>query len=166
MGLFDKLFGSKQKESQEIKIYSPLTGEVVNIEDVPDVVFSEKIVGDGVAIRPVGDTIVAPVNGTIGKIFETNHAFSIESEDGVELFVHFGIDTVELKGEGFTRLATEGQTVKVGDPIIKFDLALLEGKAKSVLTPIVISNMDEISNLSKLSGQVVAGESVVLTLTK
>ncbi|HDL3292919.1 TPA: PTS glucose transporter subunit IIA, partial [Mannheimia haemolytica] len=112
------------------------------------------------------DTIVSPVNGTIGKIFETNHAFSIESEEGVELFVHFGIDTVELKGEGFTRLAQEGQTVKVGDPIIKFDLALLEGKAKSVLTPIVISNMDEISNLSKLNGQVVAGESVVLTLTK
>ncbi|HDL1706081.1 TPA: PTS glucose transporter subunit IIA, partial [Mannheimia haemolytica] len=134
--------------------------------DVPDVVFSEKIVGDGVAIRPSGDTIVAPVNGTIGKIFETNHAFSIESEEGVELFVHFGIDTVELKGEGFTRLAQEGQTVKVGEPIIKFDLALLEGKAKSVLTPIVISNMDEISNLSKLNGQVVAGESVVLTLTK
>ncbi|HEB5636016.1 TPA: PTS glucose transporter subunit IIA, partial [Mannheimia haemolytica] len=144
----------------------PLTGEIVNIEDVPDVVFSEKIVGDGVAIRPSGDTIVAPVNGTIGKIFETNHAFSIESEEGVELFVHFGIDTVELKGEGFTRLAQEGQTVKVGEPIIKFDLALLEGKAKSVLTPIVISNMDEISNLSKLNGQVVAGESVVLTLTK
>ncbi len=133
---------------------------------MPDVVFSEKIVGDGVAIRPSGDTIVAPVNGTIGKIFETNHAFSIESEEGVELFVHFGIDTVELKGEGFTRLAQEGQTVKVGEPIIKFDLALLEGKAKSVLTPIVISNMDEISNLSKLNGQVVAGESVVLTLTK
>ncbi|HDL4538511.1 TPA: PTS glucose transporter subunit IIA [Mannheimia haemolytica] len=166
MGLFDKLFGSKQKESQEIKIYAPLTGEIVNIEDVPDVVFSEKIVGDGVAIRPSGDTIVAPVNGTIGKIFETNHAFSIESEEGVELFVHFGIDTVELKGEGFTRLAQEGQTVKVGEPIIKFDLALLEGKAKSVLTPIVISNMDEISNLSKLNGQVVAGERVVLTLTK
>lgn len=166
MGLFDKLFGSKQKESQEIKIYAPLNGEIVNIEDVPDVVFSEKIVGDGVAIRPTGDTIVSPVNGTIGKIFETNHAFSIESEDGVELFVHFGIDTVELKGEGFSRIAQEGQTVKVGEPIIKFDLALLEGKAKSVLTPIVISNMDEINNLAKQNGQVIAGESVVLTLTK
>ncbi len=137
----------------------------MNIEDVPDVVFSEKIVGDGVAIRPAGDTIVAPVNGTIGKIFETNHAFSIESEDGVELFVHFGIDTVELKGEGFTRIAEEGQTVKVGEPIIKFDLATLEAKAKSVLTPVVISNMDEIANLEKRSGSVVAGETVVLTLT-
>ena len=113
-----------------------------------------------------GDEIVAPVNGTIGKIFETNHAFSIESDEGIELFVHFGIDTVELKGEGFTRIAAEGQKVKVGDPVIKFDLALLEEKAKSVLTPVVVSNMDEISNLQKLSGEVIKGESVVLTLTK
>lgn len=166
MGLLDKLFGKKDNTSKEVKIYAPLSGEIVNIEDVPDVVFSEKIVGDGVAIRPTGDTIVAPVNGTIGKIFETNHAFSIESDEGVELFVHFGIDTVELKGEGFTRLAEEGQKVSAGDPVIKFDLALLEEKAKSVLTPIVISNMDEISNLQKLSGTVVKGESVVLTLVK
>ena len=166
MSFLSKLFGSKQKEAKEIQIIAPLSGEIVNIEDVPDVVFSEKIVGDGVAIRPAGDTIVAPVNGTIGKIFETNHAFSIESEDGVELIVHFGIDTVELKGEGFTRIAEEGQTVKVGEPIIKFDLATLEAKAKSVLTPVVISNMDEIANLEKRSGSVVAGETVVLTLTK
>lgn len=166
MGFFDKLFGSKENKAVEVVVYSPLSGEIVNIEDVPDVVFSEKIVGDGVAIRPSANKIVAPIDGVIGKIFETNHAFSMESKEGVELFVHFGIDTVELKGEGFSRIAAEGQTVKVGDPIIKFDLALLEGKAKSVLTPIVISNMDEISNLSKLSGQVVAGESVVLTLTK
>ncbi|MGX2968168.1 PTS glucose transporter subunit IIA [Ursidibacter arcticus] len=167
MGFLDKLFGGKKEAvSKEVKIYAPLSGEIVNIEDVPDVVFSEKIVGDGIAIRPNGDEIVAPVNGTIGKIFETNHAFSIESDEGIELFVHFGIDTVELKGEGFTRIATEGQKVKAGDPIIKFDLALLEAKAKSVLTPVVISNMDEISNLQKLSGEVVKGESVVLTLTK
>lgn len=166
MGFFDKLFGSKAKAAKEIQIFAPLSGEIINIEDVPDVVFSEKIVGDGIAIRPAGDTIVAPVNGKIGKIFETNHAFSIESEDGVELFVHFGIDTVELKGEGFIRLAEEGQSVKVGDPIIKFDLAFLESKAKSVLTPVVISNMDEINNLSKNSGTVEHGKSVVLTLTK
>ncbi|CAM2805403.1 PTS glucose transporter subunit IIA [Glaesserella parasuis] len=167
MGFFDKLFGGKKEAvAKEVKIYAPLSGEIVNIKDVPDVVFSEKIVGDGIAIRPTGDTIVAPVNGTIGKIFETNHAFSIESEDGVELFVHFGIDTVELKGEGFTRLAEENQEVKVGDPIIKFDLELLQSKAKSVLTPVVISNMDEVTNLQKLSGEVVAGESTVLVLTK
>lgn len=166
MGFFDKLFGKKENVVKEVKIYAPLSGEIINIEDVPDVVFSEKVVGDGIAIRPTGDVIVAPVNGTIGKIFETNHAFSIESDEGVELFVHFGIDTVELKGEGFIRLAEEGQKVKVGDPIIKFDLAFLSEKAKSVLTPVVISNMEEITTLEKLSGEVTSGESVVLSLVK
>lgn len=166
MGLFDKLFGSKENKSVEVEIYAPLSGEIVNIEDVPDVVFSEKIVGDGIAIRPRGNKIVAPVDGVIGKIFETNHAFSMESKEGVELFVHFGIDTVELKGEGFTRIAHEGQSVKRGDTVIEFDLATLESKAKSVLTPVVISNMDEISSIEKKSGEVIAGESVVLSLTK
>ncbi|WP_133543380.1 PTS glucose transporter subunit IIA [Mesocricetibacter intestinalis] len=166
MGLFDKLFGSKSNKATEVEIYAPLSGEIVNIEDVPDVVFSEKIVGDGIAIRPNGNTIVAPVDGVVGKIFETNHAFSIESKEGVELFVHFGIDTVELKGEGFTRIAQEGQAVSRGDTIIEFDLALLEQKAKSVLTPVVISNMDEISHIEKRTGEVVAGESVVLILKK
>jgi len=157
MGLFDKLFGSKDKKAVDVEIYAPLSGEIVNIEDVPDVVFSEKIVGDGIAIRPTGNKLVAPVDGVVGKIFETNHAFSMESKEGVELFVHFGIDTVELKGEGFTRVAQEGQSVKRGDTIIELDLALLEAKAKSVLTPVVISNMDEISNMEKKSGEVVAG---------
>ena len=166
MGLFDKLFGSKENKTVEVETYAPLSGEIVNIEDVPDVVFSEKIVGDGIAIRPTGNKIVAPVDGVIGKIFETNHAFSMESKEGVELFVHFGIDTVELKGEGFTRIAHEGQSVKRGDTVIEFDLATLESKAKSVLTPVVISNMDEISSIEKKSGEVIAGESVVLSLTK
>ncbi|STP18642.1 glucose-specific PTS system EIIA component [Escherichia coli] len=115
MGLFDKLkslVSDDKKDTGTIEIIAPLSGEIVNIEDVPDVVFAEKIVGDGIAIKPTGNKMVAPVDGTIGKIFETNHAFSIESDSGVELFVHFGIDTVELKGEGFKRIAEEGQRVK------------------------------------------------------
>ncbi len=165
MGLFSKLFGDKSNsDSGTIEIVAPLSGEIVNIEDVPDVVFAEKIVGDGIAIKPTGNKMVAPVDGTIGKIFETNHAFSIESDSGIELFVHFGIDTVELKGEGFKRIAEEGQRVKVGDPVIEFDLPLLEEKAKSTLTPVVISNMDEIKELIKLSGSVTVGETPVIRI--
>ncbi|MTC45007.1 PTS glucose transporter subunit IIA [Providencia sp. wls1922] len=169
MGLFDKLkslVSEDKSSSGNIEIIAPLSGEIVNIEDVPDVVFAEKIVGDGIAIKPSGNKIVAPVDGTIGKIFETNHAFSIESNDGIELFVHFGIDTVELKGEGFKRIAEEGQSVKKGDVVIEFDLALLEEKAKSVLTPVVISNMDEIKELNKLSGTVTVGETVIMRIKK
>ena len=169
MGLFDKLkslVSDDKKDTGTIEIIAPLSGEIVNIEDVPDVVFAEKIVGDGIAIKPTGNKMVAPVDGTIVKIFETNHAFSIESDSGVELFVHFGIDTVELKGEGFKRIAEEGQRVKVGDTVIEFDLPLLEEKAKSTLTPVVISNMDEIKELIKLSGSVTVGETPVIRIKK
>ena len=167
MGFFNKLkklVGDEQGSTEGVKIFAPVSGEIVNIEDVPDVVFAEKIVGDGIAIHPTGNRMVAPCDGTIGKIFETNHAFSIESVEGIELFVHFGIDTVELKGEGFRRIAQEGQAVKCGDTIIEFDLPLLETKAKSVLTPVVISNMDDIKGLDKQKGKVTLGEDPILQI--
>lgn len=169
MGLFDKLKSlvyDDKKDTGSIEIVAPLSGGIVNIEDVPDVVFAEKIVGDGIAIKPSGNKIVSPVDGTIGKIFETNHAFSIESDSGIELFVHFGINTVELKGKGFRRIAEEGQSVKKGDVVIEFDLPFLEEKAKSTLTPVVISNMDEIKELVKLSGSVVVGETPIIRIRK
>ncbi|GHA20735.1 PTS glucose transporter subunit IIA [Oceanisphaera arctica] len=169
MGLFEKLkrmVSDDTGETSGIDIFAPLSGELVAIEEVPDVVFAEKIVGDGIAIKPSGNKMVAPCDGTIGKIFETNHAFSIESDSGLELFVHFGIDTVELKGEGFTRIAQEGQQVKKGDTIIEFDLALLETKAKSTLTPVVISNMDEVKEVIKQSGAVTLAEDVIMRVRK
>ncbi len=169
MGLFEKLKRMVSDDAGEancIDIFAPLSGELVAIEEVPDVVFAEKIVGDGIAIKPSGNKMVAPCDGTIGKIFETNHAFSIESDSGLELFVHFGIDTVELKGEGFTRIAREGQQVKKGDTIIEFDLALLETKARSTLTPVVISNMDEVKEVIKQSGAVTLAEDVIMRVRK
>ncbi|MBK4765043.1 MAG: PTS glucose transporter subunit IIA [Pantoea sp. Brub] len=165
MGLFSKLFGNGEKPIDKmIEIIAPLSGKIINIEDVPDAVFAEKIVGDGIAIDPIGHQIVAPIEGTIGKIFKTNHAFSMKSKNGIELFVHFGIDTVELKGEGFKRIAKEGQKVNIGDTIIEFDLALLEKKAKSILTPIVISNMDAIKEIIKLSGNVTIGKTPIIKI--
>ena len=169
MGFFDSLkkaVSGNAPADKTIDIIAPLSGEIIAIEDVPDVVFAEKIVGDGIAVRPTGNKLVAPCDGEIGKIFETNHAFSLESDSGIELFVHFGIDTVELKGEGFTRIANEGQKVKAGDTIIEFDLDLLKRKAKSVLTPVVISNMDEIKELQKMSGTVEAASDAVLKIIK
>ncbi|NLJ91487.1 MAG: PTS glucose transporter subunit IIA [Aeromonadales bacterium] len=169
MGLFDKIkkmVSDDASDASGINIFTPLSGEIVALETVPDVVFSEKIVGDGIAIKPNGNKIVAPFDGTISKIFETNHAFSIESDSGIELFVHFGIDTVELKGEGFVRVAQEGQAVKQGDTIIEFDLALLNEKAKSTLTPVVISNMDEIKEIKKLSGSVTIHKDIILRIKK
>lgn len=168
MGIFDsikKSFGCGNSNSKEGTVLkSPLDGRIIPIEEVPDPVFADKVVGDGVAIDPSGNLIVAPCDGTIGKIFETNHAFSMETASGVELFVHFGIDTVELKGEGFKRIATEGQSVKTGDPIIEVDLDSLRKKAKSVITPVVISNMDDVDRLEKASGSASAGVSDAVTV--
>ncbi|PJE78517.1 PTS system glucose-specific EIIA component [invertebrate metagenome] len=162
MGLFSAF---RKSAPVKIQLMAPVSGDVIALEEVPDDVFAQKIVGDGLAINPTGDRMVAPCDGTIGKIFDTNHAFSMETADGVELFVHFGVDTVELKGEGFKRIATEGQSVKAGDAVISFDLKSLRKNAKSVLTPIIISNMDDVASLDKTEANTVeAGNDIVLTL--
>ncbi len=168
MGLFDKLKSLVSDDKKTPELLRLLLRSLArsSTSKTCRMWFCGKIVGDGIAIKPTGNKMVAPVDGTIGKIFETNHAFSIESDSGIELFVHFGIDTVELKGEGFKRIAEEGQRVKVGDPVIEFDLPLLEEKAKSTLTPVVISNMDEIKELIKLSGSVTVGETPVIRIKK
>lgn len=147
-----------------IMVYAPVSGDIVAIEKVPDVVFAEKIVGDGIAIAPKGELILAPIDGTIGKIFETNHAFSIESPQGLELFVHFGVGTVELRGKGFKRLAEEGQQVKVGDPILSFDIDYLKDQVDSLLTPVVLANMEDVKYLDKAQGSVTAGKDVIFTV--
>ncbi|USD35969.1 PTS glucose transporter subunit IIA [Ferrimonas sp. SCSIO 43195] len=164
MGFFSRMQRMMKSASPTggIEVIAPVSGEVVDIEKVPDVVFSRKIIGDGIAIDPDGDTIYAPIDGTIGKIFESNHAFSIESPLGLELFVHFGIDTVELRGNGFERIAQEGQRVKAGDPVLKFDLDYLRQHAKSVLTPLVIANMEDVKDLHKAEGKAVGGETPAL----
>lgn len=165
MNFFSDLFKSKNPSfSKKIEITAPLSGDIINIEDVPDLVFSKKIVGDGIAIKPSGNKIVAPVNGTIGKIFETLHAFSIISEDNVELFVHFGIDTVKLKGAGFIKIAEDNQKVKIGDEIISFDLDFLTKKSYSILTPVVISNIENFAKIEKSSGTIIAGKSIIISL--
>ena len=157
MGLFD--FFKKKKEVEEFfEIYSPLNGKIIPIEEIPDAAFAEKIVGDGVGIIPTGDTIYAPCDANDISIFDTNHAISFETSNGLELIVHFGIDTVKLDGKGFTRIAQDGQSVKKGDPLVKFDLDFIKANAKSERTPVIISNMDIVAELVKTSGQVSVGD--------
>lgn len=165
MSFFSDFFCSKKPNfSKKIEIFAPLSGDIINIENVPDPVFSKKIVGDGVAINPSGNKILAPVNGVIGNIVESMHAFSIISEEKVELFVHFGIDTVKLKGEGFKKIAENNQKVKIGDEIIMIDLDFLIKKSKSILTPVVISNIENFKKIKKLSGNVIAGKTPIMTV--
>lgn len=144
------------------KLVSPISGEVIALAQVPDEAFASKAVGDGVAIRPTGKTVVAPANGVVVKIFNTNHAFCLETESGAEVVVHMGIDTVALNGQGFSRLVEEGETVTAGQPILELDLVYLNANARSMISPVVVSNMDDYSGLTTLAtGTVVAGESVL-----
>jgi PTS system glucose-specific IIA component len=136
------MFGLFKAKKQ--MLVSPADGDIVNLEDVPDEVFSEKMAGDGIAIIPRSNTFVAPVAGIITKIFSTNHAFSIKTKSGLEVLVHIGLDTVALKGEGFKRLANEGDTVSVGKPIISADLEFIESKGKKIITPIVVNHEKEL----------------------
>lgn len=165
MNFFSDFFNSKKpNSSKKINIIAPLSGDIISIEDVPDTVFSKKIVGDGIAIKPSGNKMLSPVNGMIGKIFKSMHAFSILSEDNIELLVHFGIDTVQLNGEGFVKIAEDNQKVKIGDTILKFDLDFLKIKAKSILTPVVISNIENFKHIKKSSGTVIAGKTTIMSL--
>jgi len=139
------MFGLFKKKT--LSLSSPMTGEVIDITKVPDAVFSQKMVGDGFAINPTDGQVKAPCAGKIAQIFPTNHAFGIVSEDGIEVLVHIGIDTVELKGEGFTRVAEVGATVEAGDVVVKVDLDVLKSHGKSVITPIVITSPDKVKDI-------------------
>ena len=103
--------------AEKITIIAPLTGEIVALEKVPDPVFAEKIVGDGIAILPDNGKIYSPINGTLVSVAATKHAFGFQSDDGLEMLIHFGLETVGLNGEGFTVHKNEGERVKVGDLI-------------------------------------------------
>jgi glucose-specific phosphotransferase system IIA component len=122
---------------------SPFTGEVVPLEEVADDVFSQRIMGDGVAVLPSEGRVVAPVAGTLGKLFEGGHGFAIETPDGVQVLVHIGLDTVHLKGDGFTVKASEGDEVSVGDAIVTVDLDRMRELGIDMVSPVVvISGLD------------------------
>lgn len=142
-----------------VTLLSPVTGEVVALDQVPDEAFASKAVGDGVAVKPTEKQVVAPAAGTIVKIFNTNHAFCLETEKGAEIVVHMGIDTVALNGQGFTRLVEEGAQVEAGQPVLEMDLDFLNANARSMISPVVCSNIDDFSGLVVTAqGQVVAGQ--------
>lgn len=141
-------------------LVAPVSGDVVALEMVPDEAFASKAVGEGLAIKPTSRTVVAPANGTIVKIFNTNHAFCLETDKGIEVVVHMGLDTVTLEGKGFERLVEEGAQVTVGQPVLEMDLDFLNAHARSMISPVVVSNIDDFSGITLLAGQrVIAGES-------
>ncbi|MCM3567939.1 PTS glucose transporter subunit IIA [Neobacillus mesonae] len=158
--MFKKFFGKKETS---VTLVSPITGKVVKIEDVPDQVFNQKMIGDGIAVEPAEGVVVAPIDGEIVQIFPTNHAVGIRNKDGLEILIHIGMETVAMEGEGFQGHVIQGDTVKAGDKLVTFDLDLVKDKAESIISPVVITNFDIVESLTKTKDtSVTRGESILL----
>jgi phosphocarrier protein FPr/phosphocarrier protein len=147
-----------------LDILAPLSGWLVALDTVPDPVFAGKMVGDGISLDPTSCSLLAPVSGIVSNIHTAHHALTITSDNGVEVLVHIGIDTVMLKGEGFVPLVEQGQQVTAGQPLIDFDLDLVACTAPSLLTQIIITNGEVVEKLTCASGLVEAGKSIIMTL--
>lgn len=147
-----------------IRILSPLTGTAVALEEVPDPVFSQKIIGDGVAIIPRDGKLVSPIDGEVVSVAETLHAYGLRSKDGIEVMVHFGLETVALKGEFFTCHVKQGDKVKAGDLLAEADIQMLEEKQVNLITPVLICGGMENRTMNTVSGPVSAGSDTVITL--
>ena len=142
-----------------MRILAPISGEAVPLSEVPDEVFAEGLAGEGTAVVPsAGGEAVAPASGTLVKLFEGGHAFGIETDEGVEMIVHLGLDTIEMRGAGFEKIATEGDRVEAGQPIVRFDLDEIRAAGYDPVTPVVVTNADEHPVGDLKTGEVSAGD--------
>ena len=163
MGIFD-IFKKSKKEDKK-GIVSLTNGELLDITKVPDEVFS-KMMGDGFAIKSNDGVIVSPVDGKIGVVFETKHAIIIESTEGKEILIHLGIDTVNLKGEGFEVFVNVGDEVKAGDRLVKMDVEFIEANAKSSISPVIFTNLESNESIKVIEGPVSVGEANRVEIVK
>jgi glucose-specific phosphotransferase system IIA component len=149
---------------RRLEIRAPMTGRVVPMESVPDPVFAERMLGDGLAIDPTEGVAVAPIAGRLTVFHSAGHAFAIETTDPpIGVLVHVGLDTVGLGGRGFERLAEVGDDVSVGAPIVRFDLAAIAAAGLSAVSPVVLPQLDAAASVTPTSATMVrAGSDVLL----
>ena len=165
MGFLDRLFGGRAKTAEETRfpgekmvVKAPMDGIVLPLEQLPDETFAAAILGPGCGIEPTGKTVYSPFDGTVTQIATTLHAVGMTSSEGTELLIHVGMDTVEMKGQGFTSLTKEGAKVKAGTPLLKVDLDAIRAAGHPTATAIIVTNGDDMGELKMLAeGDVVPG---------
>ena len=150
------------KQSQLSQLPSPADGKPVPLSTLPDPAFAEGMLGDGIAIAPAGGRFCSPCNGIVVGVAETLHAYNLLSDDGLELLLHIGIDTVELGGEGFRAAVKEGDRVQVGDLLAEVDLELIRSRGYSTLTPLIVTNTEVLASLKGVQGTVRCGKDPIL----
>lgn len=151
--------------SRKIKLVSPITGVVKDITELEDMTFSQKLLGDGVGIDPTDGLILAPSDAKVEQIFETKHAITLDIK-GIKLMIHIGMDTVNLKGEGFEVFVREGDHLKQGDKIVKADLEFIKEKGYPTETAVVILDSDNLKDIAKDLGEKEAGKDLILEIKK
>ena len=156
-----QMFGGSNAKKQ---ILAPVSGRVVPMSQVNDPTFSQEILGKGVAVVPSEGKVVAPASGEVVVMFETKHAVSIRTEDGAELIIHIGLDTVNLRGEHFTAHVAQGDHVKAGDVLVEFDMEAIKEAGYDVITPIVICNTPDFPNMVCHTGMEVKALDPVIDL--
>ena len=152
----------------DYSLLAPVSGKTIALDAVPDPVFSEKLTGDGIAIQTESDTVLAPCDGVISLFFDTKHAFAITTDDGTQVLVHIGLDTVILNGEGITPLHQPGDRIAAGEPVLKLDLGLLKRSKINLISPVLIVNYDTVRNIKAAApGQdMTAGTDKLLSYSK
>lgn len=152
------------KKKKAYEIGAPVKGKAVPLSEVSDPTFGEGIMGKGVAVIPTDGNICAPADGTIDLLFDTKHAFSMTTPEGVELLVHIGLDTVALKGEHFKAYKASGDTVKKGELVISVDLDAVKKAGYDVITPMVVCNTGDYASVEAISGQNVSAQDTVISI--
>lgn len=153
------MFSKKSRTNGNL--VSPVDGVTVALEDTGDDVFASKMVGDGVAVKPSGNVFVSPCGGIVQHVASSKHAYNITSDDGLEVLVHIGIDTVEMRGEGFTAKVKSGDRVEKGQVLCEADLEKIMEKGFSTVTPLIISNIGDVEFFDRKSGSVKQGEPLI-----
>lgn len=147
-------------------LLAPISGKTIRLCLVPDNVFAHGLAGNGVAIEPTGDIVTAPADGILTLLFRTNHAFGIALDNGVEVLVHIGLDTIELEGQGFESIAKQGDRVKTGDPIVKINRKVIVSSGRSLITPVLITNTGIVKRIKPfINIEVTAGIDKVIEYT-
>ncbi|WP_455103830.1 glucose PTS transporter subunit IIA [Peptostreptococcus sp.] len=150
--------GKVELGESRMEILSPANGDLLDLSEVPDDVFSQKLMGEGFAVESADGDIYAPVSGEIGMIFPTKHAIIIATEDGIEVLIHMGIDTVKMDGKGFELFCEMGQKVKAGDKLAHMDKAVFQAEGYPTVTPVIFTNLDNSKKIDIVEGQVKAGD--------
>ncbi|WP_430597254.1 beta-glucoside-specific PTS transporter subunit IIABC [Enterococcus sp. AZ177] len=139
------------KENVITEVVTPIKGEVVDLKEVEDGMFSEEILGKGFAVKPIEGVVYAPVSGTVTAVFDSKHAIGLTSDSGLELLIHIGIDTVKLNGVGYEYFVEKGQNIKIGDKLIEFDLEKIAEKGYNIITPVVLTNSTDFGDIITLT---------------